>query len=448
MTGQNPAPEPISAETYLLSGSETARLSAFFEMRQVPDCLQDAIGRYLAKKTGKDLQDPVMLDRLRRAIVAQKDDYWKPQQKRSLQYTKGYSVLGYLAYHFPVYFLQTGHLLAMLARDGLLKKRMTILDAGTGPGVVPLAIADFWSRLDGASADVYSIEQSEEHIEAFLFLRDACVPKGGKVSIKPPVKADIAAAIPAKVPAKADLIVFSNVLNETGAGSAEARADIVMRYAERLAPDGTILIVEPAEENTSTGLRTLSLSLKKRGLTINSPCSFVWGTNCTPNRCWSFTTSRPIRPTRLMETLASGDEPFRYINIDIKFSYAVFRKDGRTRHTYRVPPGSRVLRLSLIHRHVDKRINLIAAKMSENLGDAKNLLFRLCDGSAEKPVYAVVPAFHVTPENNPLVSAPYGTILEIEGVLVRYNKEHDAYNLLVSRNTRIVPAEALAEPED
>jgi hypothetical protein len=263
------------------------------------------------------------------------------------------------------------------------------------------------------------------------------VPKGGKVSIKPPVKADIESGIPAKVPEKIDLIIFSNVLNEVGKGSTEARADLVMRYAERLAPDGSILIIEPAEENTSTQLRVLSLALKKRGLTIHSPCSFIWNTNCTPTRCWSFTTQRCIQLTRLMGILATCDESFRYINIDIKYSYAVIRKDQNTRETYRVPAKSRVLRLSQIHRHVDKRINLIAAKMSENLGDAKNMMFRLCDGTADKLVFAVVPSFHVTPENEAIVSSPYGTILEIQGVHVRYNKEHDAYNVLVSRNTMI-----------
>ena len=212
-----------------------------------------------------------------RAIVAQKDDYWKPVEKRSLQYTKAYSVLGYLAYHFPVYFMQTEHLLAMLARDGLLKKSMTILDIGTGPGVVPLAIADFWSRLDGAKADVYSVERSEEHIEAFLYLRDRFVPKGGKVSVKPPVKADITASDPVKIPQQVDLLVFSNVLNELSDKSPEERADIVMHYAERLAPDGTILIVEPAEETVSTQLRVLSLALKKRGLDHPQPLHVYLG---------------------------------------------------------------------------------------------------------------------------------------------------------------------------
>jgi hypothetical protein len=117
----------------------------------------------------------------------------------------------------------------------------------------------------------------------------------------------------------------------------------------------------------------------------------------------------------------------------------VLRKDGRTRDAYRVPAGSRVLRLSQIHRHVDKRINLIALKMSENLGDAKTMIFRLCDGTADTPIFAVVPAYHVTPENEAIVSAPYGTVLKFQSVLVRHNPKHDAYNVLVSRHTLIHP---------
>ena len=180
----------VPQKPYLLNRDEQSRTGAFFASRSIPAALDQAIGRYLAKKVGKDWTDPVILDRLRRAIVAQKDDYWKPSRKRSLQYTKGYSVLGYLAYHFPVYFMQAEHLLAMLAQDGLLKNTMTIFDAGTGPGVVPLAIADFYSRLDGARATVWSVERSEEHLEAFSFLTGEFVKKSAGVEIMPPIKAD------------------------------------------------------------------------------------------------------------------------------------------------------------------------------------------------------------------------------------------------------------------
>ena len=154
----------VPAGQYTLDPAEVEKQDAFFATRRLPPALEGAIEQYITKKAGKSWDDPVILERLRRAIVAQKSDYWKPAHRRSLRYTKAYSVLGYLAYHFPVYFVQAQHLLAMLARYGLLKKRMTIFDAGTGPGVVPLAVADFYSRLDAAEAAVYSVERSEEQI--------------------------------------------------------------------------------------------------------------------------------------------------------------------------------------------------------------------------------------------------------------------------------------------
>ena len=426
---------------YALSEAETRRLDGFFSGFRIPEQLERSIEEYITRKAGKSWDDPATLERLRRAIVAQKDDYWKPTHQRSLKYTKGYSVLGYLAYHFPVYYMQTERLLAMLARDGLLKNPMTILDIGTGPGVVPLAIADFWSRLDRAKATVHSVERSEEHIEAFMFLRERCTAKGANASIKPPVKIDIRNPDMSKIPGKIDLMIFSNVINELGDIPVAERADAVMKLAGRLEPDGSILIIEPAEEVTSTQLRVLSLALKKRGLTIHSPCSFVHGTNCTPDRCWSFVVAPEIHATHIMETLAACEEPFRYKNTDIKYSYVILRKDGKVRVPYRVPAGSETFRLSQLHRHVDKRVDVFAAKMSENLGDIKNRMFRLCDGSSEKPVFGVLPSFHVTPENERLVTAPYGSILEINNVLIRYNPKHDAYNLLINRNSVVRDAE-------
>jgi hypothetical protein len=427
----------IPQEPYILNAAESERISAFFEGRELPGVLTQAIEQYISKKVGKDWKDPVIIDRLRKAIVAQKDDYWKPQAKRSLQYTKGYSVLGYLAYHFPVYFTQTQYLLSMLARDGLLKKSMTILDVGTGPGVVPLAIADFYSRLEGAKADIYSLEKSEEHIEAFLHLRDTLVPKGGPVSIKPPVKVDIRDLSNAKIPDKVDLIIFSNMLNELPDIDQEGRAAIVARLSEHLASDGSILIIEPADEENATRMRSLTVTLQARGLFIHSPCAFIWGTPCTAPRCWSFETAPAIKMTFLMDILARCEESYRFVNTDIKYCYAVLRKDGLKKTSYRLPAGSRYLRLSKIQEHVGKRINVAGLKMSGELGNSRDHVYKICDGTAKTPVYAVLPSYHITPENDLLTSAPYGSILEMKGVLVRFNKAHNAYNLLVNRNTLV-----------
>ena len=427
------------AQPYLMNREENERLQVFFTERIIPAALAQGIENYITKKVGKDWNDPVIVERLRRAIVSQKDNYWKPSHKRSLHYIKGYSVLGYLAYHFPVYFVQTEHLLLMLARDGLLKKSMTILDVGTGPGVVPLAIADFYSRLDDAQATIYSLERSEEHIEAFTYLLDAVVPRGGRVSIKSPIKTDIRSSDLAKLPEKTDLVIFSNVLNELPDATMDIRADIVAQISERLAPDGSILIVEPADEENATRMRSLTVALQKKGLSVYSPCSFIWGSTCTAPRCWSFETAPAIKLSRLMETLAHCEDSYRYVNTDIKYSYAILRKDGMRKENFRLPIGSKFLRLSKLHLHVGKRINIAGVKMSGELGDARSHVFKLCDGTAKTPVYAVLPSYHITPENDLITSAPYGSILELRNVLVRYNKAHDAYNLLVSRNTKVEP---------
>jgi SAM-dependent methyltransferase len=427
----------VPAPPYALNAAEEERVSEYLGCRSFPPALDEAIAGYIEKKTGKELSDPVVLERLRHAIVAQKDDYWKPTDRRSLQYTKGYSVLGYLAYHFPVYFMQTRHLLAQLARDGLLKQEMTVLDLGSGPGVVPLAIADFWQHLDSAKAEVRSVERSKEHIEAFGYLAGHTGVSGSRVTLHPPIEADITDTENPSLPRQADLIVFSNVLNELAGLSVEKRAEVVMGYARHLAPDGTILIVEPAEEVTSTGLRVLSLALKKKGLTIYAPCTFVWGTNCTPDRCWSFTTAPPIRPTRVMGALAACNEPFRYVNTDIKYSYVMLRKDGKTRQSCHISRDTRAIRLSKVHLNAGKKITVIAAKMSGDLGDDKTHVFRICDGSAEKPVFAVLPRFHAGPENEAVLSAGYGDLLVFGNVQVRYNPDHDAYNLFVTRDSPI-----------
>jgi len=138
-----------------------------------------------------------------------------------------------------------------------------------------------------------------------------------------------------------------------------------------------------------------------------------------------------------METLARCDEPYRYVNTDIKYSFALLRRSGIPREGYRVSPNAKFLRLSKLHLHAGNRVNTVVAKMSGELGDAKNHLFKVCDGTAKTPVYAVLPAFHRTPENEVLLKAAYGSVLEMRSVIVRYNKAHDAYNLLVSRNTVI-----------
>jgi hypothetical protein len=90
----------------VLSGEERAVIDAYLSTPSLPPLLEDLIVEVIGKKTGKRWDDPVILGRLRRAIVSQKDQYWREGREKKISYEKGYSVLGYLVYQLPVYFFQ------------------------------------------------------------------------------------------------------------------------------------------------------------------------------------------------------------------------------------------------------------------------------------------------------------------------------------------------------
>ncbi|GEM_PF-3287762 len=58
--------------------------------------------------------------------------------------------------------------------------------------------------------------------------------------------------------------------------------------------------------------------------------------------------------------------------------------------------GCRFQQMSLVHRNTEKLINLIAARISGNQGDTKTPMSRSAM-VRQRPVYAVVPANHITP---------------------------------------------------
>ena len=155
---------PAAATPLTISDAGRERQIAFFKDPAVPDFIQRLVEAYIERKTTKRWDDPVVLDRMRNAILVQKRKYWRGEQVR---YQKAYSVLGYLAYQAPVYLVQFEHIFWEIIEQGLAKPHMRVLDLGTGPGVVPLAIIDLLGRVGTGSAEVFAIERSEEHFEAY-----------------------------------------------------------------------------------------------------------------------------------------------------------------------------------------------------------------------------------------------------------------------------------------
>jgi hypothetical protein len=86
-------------------------------------------------------------------------------------------------------------------------------------------------------------------------------------------------------------------------------------------------------------------------------------------------------------------------------------------------------------RHVTERIDIDALKLSPDLADDGNPLFKISDGSEQTDHYAVLTRRSAL--NEDLEAAPYGALLRFENVLVLWNDDEAAYNLVVDAETAV-----------
>ena len=409
--------------------------------------LQELIEQYIKHKTGKPWDDPQVLQRIRNGILQQKGQYWSESASRRIGYRKGYAVLAYLAYHAPVYFTQFQYAFLMLIKDGLIPDQARILDIGSGPGIVPLAISAISRQIFGFSAELFALERSEEFHECYRFLLSHFKGKESGITSYSVIQGDLREISTLLLPSSLDLIVLQNVTNELAQETPEQRAEYLKQASRLLAPTGCMIIIEPAELRTSTELREMIQATTNHDLRIHSPCTCIWKRDCAAERCWSFIEKPPIRPTRLMYALAGNHDAYRFLNTDIKYSYGVLVKDKRSRHCYSLEKSSSFSRLSSLGHKLGRKVNVAAALMSGDLGNRRNHVFLICDGTSRQPVYAILPHFHISPQNKELLSLSYSSILEITDALVRFNQNYNSWNLLLTRNSRVTAASrAFPEP--
>ena len=194
----------------------------------------------------------------------------------------------------------------------------------------------------------------------------------------------------------------------------------------------------PPTSRTRPGSGLSSASSSRPGFTSGTPAGSSGGRPAA--RCRAGPSRRGPRSGRrgCRRLLAAGaPEPYRYRNTDIKFAAAVLGRETPPRIACPGVDRRRTAPLSQLRRHTNRRIAVLAAVMSGDLGDAKSHVVKVCDGTARQPVFAVLPAYHVAPSNRPLLEAPYGSVLHLRDVLVRENARARAINLLVSRSSTI-----------
>jgi ribosomal protein RSM22 (predicted rRNA methylase) len=128
-----------------------------------------------------------------------------------------------------------------------------------------------------------------------------------------------------------DLIIAANCLNELFTAAADpiaSRATLIADLLDLLAPDGTVMVLEPALRETSRALHEVRDRLvQDKRCTVYSPC--LHEQHCPalidPDD-WCHE-ERPWQPPAHVRQI---DEEVGFIKDALKFSYVLLRKDGRT----------------------------------------------------------------------------------------------------------------------
>ncbi len=400
-----------------------------------PDTYSFALEDQLVGRYGANWHRGESGRKLRESISQLKEDYFAGAP---VEYDET-AALGYAIYHLPDYYATMGYVLDSLAEGGLLGRTLRVLDVGAGSGGPGLGLHDYLYGMpetddfdpEAALVEYHAIEPSAsaDVLEAML---DETVR-----NFRPTIHQTTVESYLAAEPTEPfDLICFGNVLNEL-----EDPVSVVTESLELLADDGTILALEPADLETATGLRTIERAVAppESEVTIYAPTLRLWEAKTPDDRGWSFDLREDLAVPPFQKRLDNGHsadeddtEPGTFINVDVQFAYSLLRIDGERRYPFRAT-RARYAPMESMGEHVTERINLLAVKLSHNLSEGGNSLFLIGDGSQQTDHYAVL-----TKEsglNRDLADAPYGAVLAFENVLVLWNDDNEAYNLVVDSET-------------
>jgi len=417
----------------------------FAGVESFPDRYGRVLEDLLVERYGADWAEGESGRTIRERIRAVKASYLRGE---SVEYD-GETALAYALYHLPGYYAATQYVLAELVSDRLLPRRLRVLDVGAGVGGPALglcdllpddALLDYHAVEPGAGADVLEAMLAETgrnvHATVHRTTAEAFDPAAVGSGEDPDSEDDSEGQF--------DLVLFSNVLSEL-----DDPETVVREYADALADDGTLVALAPADRNTATGLREVERAVADRGpCTVYAPTVRLWPGVSPADDCWSFDVKPdldvPGFQRRLDEatvddaTDQDGDgrdgsaPPGEFVNVDVQYAYSCLRLDGRRRYDFDLD-ASVVARFADSETHVTNRVDCYAAKLSHDLSEGGNQLFLLGDGSQQVSHYAVMTRESAL--NADLLSADYGEVLAFENVLVLWNDDERAYNLVVDGET-------------
>jgi SAM-dependent methyltransferase len=434
----------------------------------------------LVERFGPEWDEGESGEQLRETIRKLKADYFRNEP---VEYDD-VAALGYAIYHLPDNYAVVQYVLHELAEAGLLDRKLRILDVGAGVGGPALGIQNY---LPDDVSESHS-EASETESRPALVEYHAVEPSAAADVFEQMLsnaganfhaelhRATAEAFDPATVAGgdsdaeesePFDLILFANVLNEL-----DDPESVVLRYLDALADDGALLAIEPADRETSIGLRQVERAVADEdgGATVFSPTLRLWPDERPTDRGWSFDVKPDLavpdfqrkldaaagKPNGESESDAASEsdgasdsdaDSGEFVNVDVQYSYAILRPDGKRKIEFTANPDQSA-KMAEMERHVTQRVDLVALKLSHSLaedgnldgdrsgerdGSDRNPLFKVSDGSESTDHFAVLT--RETSLNADLRTADYGDLLSFEQVLVLWNDDEEAYNLVVDEET-------------
>ncbi|WP_066418523.1 small ribosomal subunit Rsm22 family protein [Halorubrum aethiopicum] len=380
-------------------------------------------------------------DELRETIRRLKADYL---YGNDVEYDR-IAALGYAIYHLPGYYAAIGYVLDDLAENGLLDRTLRVLDVGAGVGGPALglhdylpedAVVEYHAVEPSAAADVLDrlLEETDRNFRSTVHRTTAEALFGLDDSSSQSDRSDPSdPSDPLAEPF--DLVVFGNVLSEL-----EDPVAVLEAATDALAADGSLVALAPADRETAIGLREAerAVATPESGVEVYAPELRLWPDASPSDRGWSFDVRAdlavPPFQRRLDEAAAreATDEPGEFHNVDVQFAYSILRTDGERRVDARAS-ADRCARMADSEEHVTDRVNLLAVKLSHDLSDGENAVYRVGDGSQRIDHYLV--CTRETVLNDGLRGADYGAVVFVENGLVLWNDDEGAYNVVVDDET-------------
>ncbi len=250
----------------------------------------------------------------------------------------------YLRYFLPVNLSKIQSVLDEMPQDWTEQGRgaqIRVLDVGAGPGTGTLAVRDWLHQYRPDREEdlaVVAVDASGEALKQARHLWDAYGQESGVAGGQLTTYEGYLERSPGgpwfqqiEQHAPYDVIIVANCLNELFSRTAdpvEARGKWVALLLARLAPTGTVLIVEPALRETSRALHHVRDRLvQDKVCTVYSPCLHEHRCPALVN---PFDWCHEERPWETPPEIQEIDEEVGFIKDSLKFSYLLLRKDGRT----------------------------------------------------------------------------------------------------------------------